>query len=301
MLDFYFTLLKKFDLPEDAYDTLYASGELLYENFRLELESLIKKFYRVRMNVGLIDKDLKDFSETSGTNYFTLCFVFLAFASKYMLEDYKRAGLDEELFWDTIKDLKYKLIECKNVKGVWGTFVIFWYPIFFSLNLYKLGRLEFERTKYSGDEPYRFGDTEIKKGDTVYSVHIPSCGSLSKDLRMDSYRRAFEFFKEERGDKPLICVCHSWLLFEDNRKIFPAKTNLVDFMGDWHIIKNEVSEKFDDAWRVYGRDFDLNDKELPLETTQQRALYEWIKAGNKTGAGFAVLIFDGEKIVNTNN
>lgn len=297
MYEHYKLFLDKMALPAEALEALTAAGSTLYTEHRQYLEHMVQKFYRVRFHLSLLEEDRNALEEKSGLNPHTLIFVFLCMASKYMRDDYRTAGLSDELFWDTIMDLKYKLMECKAVKGVWGTFVEHWYPIFFSLNIFKLGRLEFERVQFTRDS-YTFGDITVNKGDTVYSVHIPSCGSLSKELRMDSYRRAFAHFREERGEKPLICICHSWLLYPQNREIFPATTNLVDFMGDWDIIDSEVDESFGDCWRVFSRDYDGNPDALPQNTTQQKALVNWLKTGKKTGDGFAVLLFDGEKIIN---
>ena len=44
----------------------------------------------------------------------------LALASERLRENYRAAGLTDELFWDTIADLKFKLIECHDVYGIWG-------------------------------------------------------------------------------------------------------------------------------------------------------------------------------------
>ena len=54
---------------------------------------------------------------------YTLDFVFLIIASEIMHERYKDAGLSEELFWDTIMDLRYKFDECVACKETFGTFV----------------------------------------------------------------------------------------------------------------------------------------------------------------------------------
>lgn len=289
-------LLVKFQLPKDGDEALREAAGIIFSKHNMEFTCLVAKFYRLGFRLKLMEKDLQELSRVSNINYYTLCGVFVAAASKNILQDYLRAGLSEELFWDTIMDLKYKLFECKTVKGVWGTFVLFWYPIFFSLNIYKLGRLEFERSSYYMDTPCTVGDMEIKKGDPVFSVHIPSCGSLSKELRMDSYKRAYEFFADELNGKPLVCVCHSWLLFGDNRKIFPQHLNMVDFMNDWKIVESNETEDFEDAWRVFGMDYDP--EKVPIETTQQKAVYEWIQSGGKTGEGFGVLVFDGKEIIN---
>ncbi len=55
-------------------------------------------------------------------------------------EAYAQAGLSEEIFWNTFQDLKYKLLECREVQGVWGNFVSFWYPIFYTCDIFQAGQ-----------------------------------------------------------------------------------------------------------------------------------------------------------------
>ena len=295
MLNHFNAFMKKAGFPAEAEEYLSASANTLLSLCEKDIKHTIEALYQGGVAATVNERNAM--AEKTGLSIYTVNFIFLVFASERMLADFRKKSISDELFWDTIMDLKYKADECKNVKGVWGTFVEFWYDIFFRLDLYKLGRLEFERYRYSG-EPYTWGGIAVNKGDTVYGVHIPSCGSLKKELRMDSYKRAYDFFYEERGGGPLVLTCHSWLLYGDNRKIFPAHLNMVDFMNDWDLIKSEDSDEFHDAWRIFSRDFDGDVSKLPQETTQQKAMAKWLESGGKTGEGFGILIFDGEKIIN---
>ncbi len=286
-------LIKNFDLPNDVSEELLEAGSKIINTN--DFKDAVAKYYRIKFNYNLIKSDLETIATNNGLHFFTICFVFMAASSKYILNDYLRANLSEELFWNTIIDLKYKLYECKNVHGVWGNFVMGWYNIFFSLDIFKLGRLEFERNKL--EKHYSYGDYEFKKGDLSYSVHIPSSGSLSEKLRLQSYKMAYDFFSEERNGKPLLCYCGSWLLYPKNRDIFPPYINLVKFMDDWDIIESGDNETFKDAWRVFGKEYEKGN--VTSETTQQKALIEHIDNGGTTGWGLGILIFDGEKIINT--
>ena len=71
-------------------------------------------------------------SERTGLHRHVVDFLFLALASERLRENYRAAGLTDELFWDTIADLKFKLIECHDVYDIWGTFVASWYPWFYT-------------------------------------------------------------------------------------------------------------------------------------------------------------------------
>ena len=101
--------------------------------------------------------------------------------------------------------MKYKAIECKNVQGVWGNFVAHWYPIFFSNDIVKLGRLEYENVTYEGEVPYEKNGYVVRPGDKVKSVHIPSSGEpFDQAARLASYKKAYQFFKEELQGGPLV-------------------------------------------------------------------------------------------------
>lgn len=291
MKDHYLKFIEKAELPEDAAVYLIDSANKILSVYSNDLEGIINFLYNNSYDVGSTLELRKALSEKSEVHLYTLNFIFLVCASKRMLADFLKNDLSEELFWDTILDLKYKLFECKAVMGVWGNFVENWYNIFYSLDVFKLGRLEFERVKYPEDMPvYKKGDIEVKPGDTVYSVHIPSSGPLTRELREDSYAQAKEFFRAERGNEPVVFICHSWLLFENNRQIFPADMNLVDFMNDWDIIDSKESEKYGDCWRLFGKEFDGEVDNLPQTTRQQKAMAAWLKQGKKTGEGFGVRI-----------
>lgn len=301
MLNHFDTFLSKAQLPEEGENALRRDMAALVPAYEEDLRGLTETMYASGCSMASTTEGREALAEKSGVSLYAVNALFILYASERMLADFRKAGIPDDIFWDTIMDVKYKLLECREVKGVWGTFVEFWYEIFFKLELFKLGRLEFQRTVYEEDTPYTCGDITIRKGDPVFGIHIPSCGSLSRELRMDSYRRAYEFFAKERGDKPLICACHSWLLFKGNREIFPSRLNLVDFMGDFDIAESKESEIFHDAWRVFGMDFDGDVSKLPQNTAQQKALAAWLEQGRKTGEGLGILIFDGSKIVNTRN
>lgn len=235
--------------------------------------------------------------ELSGLHRHVIDFLFLMAASEQLRENYRTAGLSDALFWDTIADLKYKLIECHDVYGIWGTFVASWHPWFYTMRRFKLGRLQYEVIPFEHSEPVTVGGYTVHPGDTVYNMHIPSCGSLNRAARIDSYKKAYAFYKDQLGGKPMIFACESWLLFPGNREILPPTLNMVDFISDFHIYKSEEYDEFYDKWRVFGKDFEKPDAELPEDTTQRRCFKRWLLAGKKTGGGEGLFLYDGEKFI----
>ena len=67
---------------------------------------------------------------------------------------------------------------------------------------------------------------------------------------------------------------------------------------NYNIIKIEETQRFGDAWRIFGADAEKEPKNLPEQTSLQRAFKEYLVQENKVGQGIGVIIFDGEKILN---
>ena len=157
----------------------------------------------------------------------------------------------------------------------------------------------YENVTYEGEVPYEKNGCVVRPGDKVKSVHIPSSGEpFDQAARLASYKKAYQFFKEELQGGPLVCVCGSWLLYPPYRGILSPTSNVVSFAGDWDILSSQESEEFHDAWRVFGAASKLPPEQWPEDTSMRRAYKKWILEGHKAGSGFGVLLFDGEKILN---
>jgi len=292
-------MMEKTEFPAEAKAFLSESADTLISAGQGEaLNGAVEFFYENDFSMDLVQPMIQEMAERSGLSPYTVWMLFLIEAAQNAGEAFRQDGVPEEIFWATFSDLRYKAVECKEIHNVWGTFVAFWYPIFYSRDIVKLGRLEYENSTYHWDEPYAKNGFTLKKGDKVKNIHIPSSGEpFDEAARLDSYKRAYEFFKDELNGGPLVCVCHSWLLYPEYGKFLNPASNFVSFQKDFDIIGRDDYE-FDDAWRLYGADYQKPTAELPERTSMQRAFKKYLLAGGRTGAGKGVLIFDGEKIVN---
>ncbi len=290
----YMQLIEKFSLQQEEKEYLVKCADEIFMYYMEDLKTAVSTYYRTNFNNRILNENLMQISSKSGISFYTVCFVFVAAASKFMLDDYKRANIKTEIFWQTIEDLKYKLYECKRVKNEWGTFVIGWYVGFFKLDIFKLGRFEFERKLLKHD--YTFNEIKLKKGDDALFVHIPSCGKLTDDLRYDSYKLAYDFFKDEFVAKILPMVSETWLLYNKNVEIFSSENNIIRFYNDFDNIENYEDEKFNDAWRIFGKDYVEN--EMPCNTSLQKDILKWRNSGKYTGMGYGIILHDGDKIIN---
>ena len=299
--EFFNLFLDKTIFPDEAKADLLRAFGIVQSNYGMEFLELADCYKTQKFNADKVEEQIKSLADISAINEYTLWALLLIHTAKYTHRLYAEKGIGEDIFWDTFTDLRYKAIECKDVKGVWGIFVAKWYRKFFTCDIIKLGRLEYENNHYYYDAPYSFGDIELFKSEdiAVKSVHIPGAPEpFDKEARLDSYRKAYEFFKEELGGKPMICICHSWLLFPEYKSILSPKSNIVSFMGDFDVFASHEQENFEDGWRVFADKSQLPPKKLPENTSLQKAFKKHLIKGGKVGCGYGVLIFDGEKIIN---
>lgn len=205
--------------------------------------------------------------------------------SKRLKELYAERGLSEEIFHDSMLDLKYKLKECKLVKGIRGSFVANWFAGFFELTRFALGRLQFEVKKLGCN--YSANGITLTPESKIINVHIPRTETpLDKESCDASYERAREFFKNEVEEPHFICS--SWLLYPKNLEILSPKSNVYRFLSEFDIISSSENDGAD-LWRIFDTDEKDPDK-LPADSFIRRAYIEHIKKGGKLGRGEGIKI-----------
>lgn len=246
-----------------------------------------------------LEEKNKELAEKLGEHEYVLALFLLFISAKQMHENYAAKGIDEQIFWDTISDIRYKMDECKAVHGIWGIFVLGWFANFYRLIRFCLGRMQYDLWTYFLKKPYQKYGFNIDETHKALSCHIPSSGApFDKESRLESYKKAFDFTAKIEGFRPLVIVCNTWLFYKEHENFLPKNSNILDFMQDFDITHSEDVEGFPDAWRIFGKDHKKNPDEWPTKTAMQRAFAGRIKAGKPVGTGQGVLIFDGEKIVN---
>lgn len=113
--------------------------------------------------------------------------------SKRTKEIYKERKLSEQIFENTMFDLKYKMQECQVVKGITGTFVPEWFAGFFDLTRFALGRLQFGIVKFGTF--FEENGYNLTPESRVINVHIPrTLTPLDEKSCDESFAMAKEFF-----------------------------------------------------------------------------------------------------------
>ncbi len=299
--EFIQNFMNKLNFPEEAklaftkiLDKLDSNSEFAkpfdtaYKSYMLPTPAVIN------MALASISRMAKKFGE----NEYTMHMVFILSCMEDVFGRYKTLGFSEQIFWDSADDLRCKLIECMNCKGVPGTFVAGWNDGFIRMTRFAFGRFQFEKDPFTHKGGYvtKCG-YKIEENSTVINFHIPSSGiPLTDDVRLDSYKQAYEFYKD-CFDGPVIFCCGSWLLYPEHRKFLPESSNILRFIDDFEIISIGENDVFRDAWRVFGKDADLPFEQLPEKTSLQRAYKKWLLDSNKSGDAYGIIVFDGEKIL----
>jgi len=233
---------------------------------------------------------MKEISEAVGVHEYTGALLLLICYSRQLKEYYKAAGLSEEIYKATMLDLKYKLMECRCVKNVWGTFVAPWLAGYFNLSRFAFGKLQFEI--YTFKDEYHKNGLSLTPGSKVINVHIPRTGGrLDTESRKKSYAMAAEFFASRYGMDPIVFYCNSWLLFPKHREIMKEGSNLLSFIRDYDIYKSGEYEDYEQIWRLFDMDYTPDHSQLPADTSLRRAYIKMMDAGEKTGWGKGIYLY----------
>ncbi|MBE6787614.1 MAG: hypothetical protein E7537_04630 [Ruminococcaceae bacterium] len=248
----------------------------------------------------------KDFNEARAqmrelapqVNVYTADMIFILECTGYAYEDYLAKNIDLEIFYDTMKDITYKVQECKTFKGVYGIFVPEWFKGFLRLERFGLGRLQYDLWEHREDT-VMIGDFKVEKGFKTLACHIPSSGPLTYEAVVDSFKRAYNFFQDRQKDGILLIECFTWLLFPEYSQIFKeCAKNTYSFAQNFELYDIYYHEKFFDCWRIFNVDIDdcvIDD--LPEDTRMQKGFKKYLKENNKFGGARGCLLFDGENIL----
>ena len=227
----------------------------------------------------------REISSCTGIHPYTVDLLVFLCMTKHLKTLYIEKGLDLQIFKDSVLDLKWKLEECKAVKGICGSFVAPWFPGFFALARFALGRLQFEVIPMWRD--YEKGGIKLEKDKTpVINVHIPRTGTpIDKESCDKAYAAAREFFKGQAGENAPF-VCHSWLLFPENKNILSPDSNTYRFMSEYDVVGWDYNLG-EDLWRLFDTE-EQNPERLPTNTRFRRLYAEHLKKGGRVGWGFGV-------------
>ena len=270
-----------------AFDTLMANPDA-----KQQFEDAISTYQgNIDCDFGALTAQSKKAARLSGVHNHTTDLLLFICMSKHLRSLYAERGIDDTIWHDSMCDLKYKLEECKLVRGVCGMFVAFWMPGWFKMTRFALGRLQFEIVDFGRE--YQKDGISLGKESKVLNMHIPRSGQpLSPALYEDSFARAKAFFAHQLpkdqcpGDK-VPFVCHSWLLYPRMDEFVSEHSNVRKFMEEFEILSWDDSDG-ESLWCLFDT-AERNPDRLPTDTTLRRAFVQRLQSGGRVGWGYGIL------------
>ena len=279
-------LMSKLNFPLSSQETLLKCLDILLstDNFI----NIVNCYKNEDCDFAKMLDDIKLLAQNLNISHHTAHMLLVLCMAPTLYKKYIQKGIDPQIFYDTMADLRYKLEECRLVHNTCGTFVAGWYKGFFEMRIFALGRLQFEIKNTWFD--CEVNGKKIPKDTKVLSVHIPRTGTpLRHELVIKSYKMALEFFKDQ-FDGEIIFICNSWLLDPWNRTVLNDESNLAQFYDDFTIVETGEYSDYSETWRLFDCLYNGNVDNLPCDTSLRRAYIGRIKSGIPTGYATGVIL-----------
>lgn len=195
---------------------------------------------------------------------------YMLSAASYSYEEYQENGIPQQIFVDTMKCFTRFIEEHKESYGIYGFDRDFWTGRQLSLQLFRLGELEFE--------------TVIENNKKMVSIHIPSDAILTEEHCKNSLEMAADFFENYKPDYMNVpYVCHSWLLSPALRDLLPESSNIIKFQNLFTITETDKSSTDFLMWIFKKEGIPMEN--LPEDTTLQRNVKKYLMSGGQIGEG----------------
>ncbi len=202
-----------YEIIEKWYNTL---------NFPKVYDAEFKKALKEIKISDAITVEAYDTEETDGKRNL-LSFLYFCEALK---SKYAEKGIGAAILTDTLSDLVVWLDTWSELKGELYLGEISWLKRHLSMQLFKIGRLQFCMAGAEHDIP----SANVKKGEPVIEVHIPEAGALHRADCEASLAAAREFFAKFFPEYNYKCfTCHSWLLDASLKEILGEESNINKF------------------------------------------------------------------------
>lgn len=286
MIENFSKYLEEFEYS-DEYKAAFLSAMnklLSSSDVKTALLSHIEEYKAGNLNWDAITADAIKYAELVNIHEYTSRFLFYTSLIPYSYRFFEDRGLGYTEWYDSMIDFKWKVDECIKCYGVIGVFTD-WFRSFLTAERVAFGRLQFNLV--DADYDYKTCQFDIKKGEKLVTVHIPSDTRtpFNKENREASYNRAAEYFSKILGKNEVVFRCGTWLLHPAHRDILPEGSNIKSFLDDFELDLN--SFKPDDGgniWRIfYVRPYKGDVDSLPETTSLMRTYKKFIKDGGVTG------------------
>ena len=284
--------LEEFDYPEKSRTVLNKTYDSIQNNEEaaaLFNEIITAYDENFSISFALANEKYEKIATVTEENSYTVGLLTYICLSKKLREYYRNSNINEDIYRSSMLDLKYKLRECELVKGVEGSFVCFWFPGFFKLERFALGRLQFEIIPSKHE--YKKDGKTLHIGDPVINVHIPRTGTpLLHEECARSYAWAKSFFADKFTNSPVAFCCTTWLFSPAILEILNNASNIKRFAADFDIVASGYREQgeYKDVWRLYDMDYTGDPSVLPEDTYLRREYKKYLLDGGPEGYGCGI-------------
>ncbi|MBQ9543711.1 MAG: DUF5596 domain-containing protein [Clostridia bacterium] len=275
---------------DDADFLLDAYGRITSDTGARSLFESAVGMYDKKIDCGFsaLFAEARKAGDAAGVREYTSNLLAMLCLSKRAREYYLENSIPEEIWLDSMRDLKYKLDECRIIKGYPGNYVPSWTALFFKLRLFGLGRLQFEFTQFG--RFFSKGSKSLRPVSGVIKAHIPRTGTKLDPAECDaSFERALKFFEQDIGKNPA-AACDSWLLFPKNRDFLKPGSNMLDFMDRFDLVEWSFDGDLEGIDSLFETD-ERDPEKLVAETSLQKAYKEYFLNGGKFGRGYGVFFY----------
>ena len=217
---------------------------------------------------------------------------------------YQEKKISDEIFYDTMSDIKIWIDDHKARTNEDGLFELHWIMHHMNLSIFRVGRLQYQKCIWYFKPTKDKNGVKIRFGEKFLNMHIPRGEKLDYEACKESVQMAKKFFAEKFPEFPNNkYMCYSWLLFPGNHDFMPADSNILKFQSMYDVVMSKEEPQPAYLW-LYGvklKNADLmkNKKEtgsygfidqLPQNSSLQRSTIEYIKNGGTMGEGLGVII-----------
>lgn len=209
--------------------------------------------------------------------------LFLVLYSKFAYEKwewYVENGISEKIYFDTFSDLGIWAKEFREANKKIGLWEYRWLSRHLDGELFRLGRLQFEKSVFSNKE--KISKLDIEEGSPIINVHIAKGEKLSMESVRESFLMAKEFWREK-----VPYLCHSWLLFPGLEEILGKDSNILRFQHFFRIVKVDFEIRQAEE-RIFGG-VKERIEEYPENTSLQKRAKAYLLEGKKLGNGLGVV------------
>lgn len=194
--------------------------------------------------------------------------------ARRLYDKYQERHIPDQVFADTMKCYTRFLGECEKKNGRKFYDRGWWTYRQISMNLLRVGDLEFQFKEYDGQ--------------LGIDLHIPSDAVFTREAVDASFDQAKKLLADCFPEyKYTRFTCDSWLLSPVLGELLPETSKILDFQRRFEILRRGEEEDCIE-WLFQSAD-DVDYEKLPEKTSLQRKVKKVLLEGGSIGTGFGVL------------